>query len=117
MSIVNGYDITVDPVNRNESGVAHLVTMRAKHVSGMSQGYEATFSLQNGKLRKGGPDRDIPRAILDVMHRQAAAILRENRGVERGRHEKNGSRARLRQEDASRGRLEDGRVDGYEVRA
>lgn len=115
MSTVMGYEITVDTVSRSQDGVAHLVTMRARHPSGASRGYMAIFSIVNGRLRKTGHDRDIPPAILETMRRQAAAILREGRGVPRGKNEKNGRRSRVRQEDAARERMRNAKGEGYGI--
>ncbi len=115
MSTIMGYEIEVVGVDRSKEGVAHRVTMSANHTGGLARKYQAVFFLQNGKLQKGG-DKDIPRVILEEMRRQSVAILRENRGVERGRYEKNGSRARARQEEEARERVREAQLDMFDVR-
>lgn len=100
MKEVMGYEIYVgSPITRDGSGVTHIVMMRARHIGGAARNYKAVFTIENGRLRKTG-DSDIPLVIFEMMRRQAAAILRENRGIsKRGRHDKRRSPARLRQEE------------------
>lgn len=114
MTTVMGYEVAVDVVDRNPGKPAWRVQVSAHHPEMKS--FFATFELRGRKLAKYG-QKDIPLVILAEMRRQAAAILREGRGLaRRGNRDDRRSRARLRQEEASRERARDGQLDMFDVK-